>query len=559
MSIGGKMNVAFYSLIVLLCISMIVSFVNFKRVESQVDIALNERVAAIQEIASMRYEAAQLDKSLLKYIALKDPQYYEMVNTYLKLMDKHIETLEGLAVNDVMKNYIDEFKQHKQTFVDEFEIITEKINKGETVPLDNGNMKTANRGLVDIAGQMIRYQTAQLDEIKKSTNGAIETSNKTSFIVLIASLIISGFLVYFVRKTVTLPLRKVVSAVNVVASGNLTEEDLAVRSKDEIGQLSKSFNTMKNNLKSLIRNVQQNVEQLSAAAQQLSASTEEITATSEDMTRRVNKTAESAQTNSHAANESARAMDETASGVQKIAESTQLLHSTSLDASEMATHGGEIIRDAEKQMNTINLSANAVSELVQKLSKQTQEIENISRVIAEITDQTNLLALNAAIEAARAGEHGKGFAVVAEEVRKLAEESKESASQITELTVEIKQDTENVERAVSESLRSVEDGVKVITEAGQAFANIVDAIEQMKLQIEEISATSEQISASAEEVSAAVNEISVASTESANEIQLIAANIEEQTATIEQVNNVANELSENAQDLQQEIRKFQIE
>ena len=558
MSIGGKMNVAFYSLIGLLCISMIVSFINFQRIDRQVEVALNERVTAIQEISTMRYEVAQLDKSVTKYMLKADSADYEMVNTYIQLIDQEIKELEKLAVTDKMKGYIDELKQANDNFAKEFTAVTERINKGETLS-DNENIQSLSLELINITDKMIEHQTKQLEDIKKDTNRAISSSNITAVVVLIASLIVSGVLVYFVWKTITSPLRKVVEAVKVVSSGNLTEEDLKVHSKDEIGQLSEAFNTMKNNLKSLIRNVQQNAEQLSAAAQQLSASTEEISATAEDMTRRVNSTAEMAQMNSQSANDSARAMDETAVGVQKIAESTQVLHSTSLETSEMASHGGQIISHAEKQMDTISQSTNLVNDLVQKLSKQTEEIENISRVIAEITDQTNLLALNAAIEAARAGEHGKGFAVVAEEVRKLAEESKESASQITDLTVEIKRDTENVEKAVYDSLRSVEDGVKVITQAGQSFADIVQAIEKIKMQIEEISATSEQISASAEEVSAAVNEISNASTESASEIQIVAANIEEQTTTLEQVNRVAAELNDNAQNLQQEIRKFQIE
>lgn len=556
MSIGAKMNVAFYSLIGMLCISMIVSFVNFQRIDHQVDTAMNERVTAIQEISSVRYQAAQLDNYITKYLLLEDGADYEKVHTYMQSMDEQIASLETLAVTDTMKGYIEELKRQKGSLDQEFEKIAAATHGAA---LSNSAIQGISQSLIDTTDKMIEYQTGQLEDIKKDTKGAIASSNITAAAVLAASLIVSGMLVYFVRRTITRPLRKVVEAVTTVSSGDLTEEDLIVRSKDEIGQLSEAFNTMKKNLKTLLWNARLNAEQVSGAAQQLSASTQEISATAEEMVRRVNVTAEMAQTNAQAANDSARAMDETAIGVQKIAESTQMLHSASLDTSELASHGGEVLQNAEKQMGTINHSTNAVNELVQKLSKQTQEIENISKVITEITDQTNLLALNAAIEAARAGEHGRGFAVVAEEVRKLAEQSKQSASKITALTAEIKQDTENVEKAVSDSLQSVEDGVKVIAEAGQAFADIVKAIEQMKMQIGEISATSEQISASAEEVSAAVNEISSASMESAGEIQMVASNIEEQTATMEQVNKVAAELSENAQNLQREIRKFQIQ
>lgn len=71
-----------------------------------------------------------------------------------------------------------------------------------------------------------------------------------------------------------------------------------------------------------------------------------------------------------------------------------------------------------------------LSENMQTLSTDANDVKNILNVIAEIADQINLLALNAAIEAARAGEHGRGFAVVADEVRKLAERTQKSLTEI---------------------------------------------------------------------------------------------------------------------------------
>ncbi|RUL53118.1 methyl-accepting chemotaxis protein [Lysinibacillus antri] len=560
MSIGGKLSLSFYSLIVLICISVGVSFFNLNTIDKNMDELLDKRLAQMLNIEEMRYSLA-MQGLLARQIVIDDSNSIDSLITFKELFDEEFATLKEASKSDVMNGYISEVEDVRASYNYNMETAIKEIQTGNTsraIMIINGSLSEDSKNLTGITDKMFEYQTKQLDQIHKQSDSSMSSAKTISTVVLIASLLVSIYLVIYVKRSITIPLRNVVKSVSVVSTGNLTEEDLKVRTKDEIGQLSQAFNTMKGNLKSLIVNVQSSTEHLSAAAEELSASTEEITASTEDIEQRVGATAEQAKVSAQAANESARSMDETAAGVQRIAESTQVLHNSSIEANDTATHGTTILQQAERQMETISHSTTLVNDLVQRLSKQTEEIESISKVITDITEQTNLLALNAAIEAARAGEHGKGFAVVAEEVRKLAEESKMSASQIFNLTVEIKSDTDNVEKAVSESLTTVNDGVKVIGAAGESFKTIVHSVEKMKTQIEEISATSEQISASAEQVSASVNEISNGSSESAKDVEMIAAAIEEQAATMEQVNHVAVELSVKAQELQNEIQKFKI-
>lgn len=75
-------------------------------------------------------------------------------------------------------------------------------------------------------------------------------------------------------------------------------------------------------------------------------------------------------------------------------------------------------------------SANATDAIVGDLVADTQSIEDIVSLIAEVARQTNLLALNATIEAARAGAAGQGFAVVASEIKQLAHQTGEAAKDI---------------------------------------------------------------------------------------------------------------------------------
>ena len=562
MKVGFKLNLSFYTVIGLMILTTIVVFINLSSIEKKQTEALDSRVTQIRLVDSIRANLA-FQESYARAVILEDSQENrDQLKSYAANLDEDILLLNELVRSDLMKGLVAEINLHNDSFNNGITNLITSLDSNADVraslEIVNTEIREANVKILEAADAMLVYQEKQLGAVKDETTSAVNFTKWLSVVSVVVAIAVAIVLIIFIQRTVINPLGRLMHAAEFIADGDLTQSDIKIASKDEIGQLGMIFNKMKDNLQQLIQSMQGNAQQLTAAAEELSASTEEITATTEDVTKQLEATSDAAQASASASGESARAMEETAQGVQRIAESSQVLYNSSVDASQTATKGVDTIEQAKMQMTTINDSTATVNDLVQKLTQQTIEIENMTKVITDITDQTNLLALNAAIEAARAGEHGKGFAVVADEVRNLAESSKQSANSIVELTMEIQRDTANVEQAVTSALGSVKDGVKIISNAGESFHEIVGAVSVMTNQIEDISATAEQLSASAEEVSASVNEIAIGAEAASQSVDSIAAAMEEQSATMQQVSGIATALVDSAAELQQEIGQFKV-
>ncbi len=245
------------------------------------------------------------------------------------------------------------------------------------------------------------------------------------------------------------PIDEVRAVSEKLASGDLRDR---VRGdyQGDFSALKSSFNGFVDELNQLLAQAKSITQEVLSAGTQVRSSSSEL--------------AESSARQSEAVHQSSSALTQTASQVTANAENAGIANQLVGEAAKAANVGRERMAEMATSMEDI--------------SRSSQEIAKIIKVIDEIAFQTNLLALNAAVEAARAGKYGKGFAVVAQEVRTLAERSAKAAKETAEIIVT--------------SRDTVQHGVQISEATTTALGDIVTNVHKVRDLVAEIAAASRE-------------------------------------------------------------------
>jgi methyl-accepting chemotaxis protein len=458
--LSRKLLIAPSAVIIFLVILGLVSYFN-----------LSNQRSAIENIFSNRFKAYQTSATIVKDIGNVHANLYKVISwTNAKYDQKRIELLgkEQMAVLEkttgrvkkalqlqwltqeeklLYQTIMDYLDQYKKSCFSAIDLASSDLNYATMF------MGTADENFQKLNGtlhDLLNLEEKLSQERYNSSLGSFNSALRIFILVLGISIGLSVLISLFTARLITNPISKTIRVIQKIAEGDLTRE-IELTSRDEIGQLAQSVNTMR-------MKMGETVGQSVAMSQGLS----------------------------EAASEQAASLEQTSSSLEEMTSQTKQTAGNAAQANSLMSAARQIIEKANVSMSQLTGSMNEIA----AGSEQTQKIV---RTIDEIAFQTNLLALNAAVEAARAGEAGAGFAVVADEVRNLAIRAAEAAK--------------NTSGLIEDIVKKIRNGEKLVGVTNEAFKEIMGSSGKVLQLIVEIAGSSQEQSLGIDQISRAVAEM----------------------------------------------------
>ncbi|MEK3770635.1 methyl-accepting chemotaxis protein [Paenibacillus sp. FSL R5-0887] len=380
---------------------------------------------------------------------------------------------------------------------------------------------------------------------------------KTTYIIVAVAAIVAILIGYWMYRMVSKPLTRLKDLMSQGADGNLGVRT-DITSRDEIGQLSGSFNRMMERITELVihtnetaRKVMETADELSRVSRKTAMAAKEIAAATEEIAGGSGSLALEADQGNELTGQISVQMN-------KVNSATHEMDHTAHSIGVLSEEGFNELKELLGKTNKTGDMTNKLVLKVNELQDTTSSVMKVLDVMQNITQQTNILSLNATIEAARAGESGRGFMVVADEIRQLADQSKESIAVVANITDTIMKDMNETVGVLSEVAPLFNQQVTSVESTSDIFVSVQDQMRHFITRLESVALSMDSLSQSQKVLSNSMGNISSIAEESSAASQEVASLSGEQQSVSDHLVELSEQLEHASRQLQEKLSKFNL-
>lgn len=357
-------------------------------------------------------------------------------------------------------------------------------------------------------------------------NRAIIMQSTGIFIIL---LILVGCLLGFLSVLVRKPLVLISGLAQKLANFDLTLITYP-KTRDEIGRLLSSINTLIQSFRRVISQVQQAGINVRTSATQLSATAKEqetiVVQQVDSMEKVVNSVREISDVAEH------------------LAQTMQQVSAMSQEAADFGKTGQDDLGRIKQATQQMEAASQRISGRLEAIHEKMENITTVVTTISKVADQTNLLSLNAAIEAEKAGEYGRGFTVVAREIRRLADQTAFATLDITQMVQEMQAAVSTGVTEMDRFIADVRNNSKDVGNVSLHLSRVIEYVQALSPNFENVNEAMGYQADHVQNINHAIHDLR-------EDMQETKSSLQETYAVIGQLNDaIVN--------LQEEISRFKV-
>src|SRR5690625_296582 len=245
MKLGTKLFLGFIAIIVTFSIGLDIIYFQFKEIEENVG-EMDRRSERALDLSEIRSLHRAKNTQQLDYILNPDDQYINNYNERATEQEELFNTIEPFMRTDEQKKLYSEVTDANQilndTFLNQIVPAIQQGDKNKVEEINEAVIQPQRRVVVDNINSLIETVDAEKQQAITQSYNRISNSIFVLFIVTIISVLVGFGIAMFMGRKISNPIKEIQDISTRIADGDLTVEQLNIRSKDEIGQLTHAIN-----------------------------------------------------------------------------------------------------------------------------------------------------------------------------------------------------------------------------------------------------------------------------------------------------------------------------